>query len=101
MFLKLFSVGRMALLKATGEAGRVGSEKLIVIPVMLNLLGAGEVGRVLLALSWARMLIAFPFAATNGALLRLHAEASAKQEWPKLYGTGILSGAQVTGRVFE
>jgi len=93
MFRKLLSVGRMATLKAAGEATRVGSEKLIVIPVMLNLLGTGEVGRILLALSWARMLIAFPFAATNGALLRLHAEASSKKEWPKLYGTGIIGGA--------
>jgi O-antigen/teichoic acid export membrane protein len=83
----------LSAVRASGDVVRMGSEKLIVLPVMLSVLGVHDVGRVLIALAWTRALLGFPITAVNNGLMRMHSAADRCRAWPDLLLAGISTGA--------
>ncbi|NLW86772.1 MAG: hypothetical protein GXY38_07855 [Planctomycetes bacterium] len=80
----------MMVKRGLGTFSRLGVEKLVVIPLLLHMLSAEEIGNVVLALGWGRLLLSFPAHGASDGLMRLHAAAHDKGEWPALMRAGLL-----------
>ena len=78
----------MALVVGLGTGARLGIEKLLVVPLLLPILDAEQMGQFVWLLAWAITLGQFAAGGVSDSLLRLHHEAKESESWPTLLGTG-------------
>jgi len=85
----------MGMMLAFGNFVRLGIEKILLVPFLLQMLGEDAVGKFVLLLGWAQVMGQFPAGGAADGVMRLHAEAKEKGSWPAL----LVTGAGLTGVV--
>lgn len=96
---RLFSLGIMTVKRGLGIAFQLGLEKLVIMPILLREMGERELGQLILALSYTRMLVSVPSMGIADGILKLNTVAKAKQQWPALFRAGLVLTVAVSGLI--
>jgi len=94
-FIKVFlsrniKVGKYSFLLALGSSARLGIEKLILIPLLLQRLGENTLGGFIVILGWVQVVGMPPSSGAGDALMRLYGDSKKGGAWPALLTSGIV-----------
>lgn len=85
---RVFRVGRMAGTLATGSIVSLGIEKIVLIPLLLEMMGKDTLGRFILILSWVQLMAQFTSRGAADGIMRLYIKAKEQEGWVTLLATG-------------
>ncbi|MFX0195800.1 MAG: lipopolysaccharide biosynthesis protein [Candidatus Hodarchaeota archaeon] len=85
---RLFRVSKMGFMLALGSAACLGTEKFLVIPILLTILDDSKVGHFVWLLAIARIFGRFASGGVSDCLMRLYTKALEDGVWPALVRRG-------------